>query len=53
MHKKCSGVKGKLVEGLKFTFTVCVKGGLDDPVVEKEIVLGTAVKLNCVDKFVL
>ena len=51
VHKKCSGVKGKLVEGFKFTCPVCVKGGHDDPVVEKEVVLGEAGRLQCVDKF--
>jgi hypothetical protein len=50
-HKPCSGIKGKLVEGLKFTCSVCVKGGHVDPVVEKEVVLGEAGKLQCVDKF--
>ena len=51
MHKKCSGVKSKLVEGVKFTCPVCVKGGHDDPLAEKEVVLGEAGKLQCVDKF--
>ena len=50
MHKKCSGVKSKLVEGVKFTCSVCVKGGHDDPLGQKEVVLGEASKL-CVDKF--
>ena len=51
VHKKCSGVKGKLVEGVKFTCPVCVKGGHVDPLAEKEVVLGEAGKLQCVDKF--
>ena len=44
-------VEGKLVEGLKFSCPVCVKGGHDDPVVEKEVVLAEASKLQCVHKF--
>src|SRR5277367_6062151 len=28
VHKKCSGVKGKLKLDMKFTYSVCVKGGL-------------------------
>ena len=51
VHKKCSGVKGKLVEGVKFTCPVCVKGGHDDPLAEKEVVMDEAGKLQCVDKF--
>jgi Reverse transcriptase (RNA-dependent DNA polymerase) len=51
VHKKCSGVKGKLVTGVKFTCPVCVRGGHGDLVEDKELALGDAGNLQCVDKF--
>jgi hypothetical protein len=51
VHKKCSGVKGKLKADVKFTCPVCVRGGPSNPVVEKEVLLGEAGSLQCVDKF--
>ena len=39
------------MEGVKFTCPVCVKGGHVDLLAEKEVVLGEAGKLQCVDKF--
>ena len=51
VHRKCSGVKGKLKADVKFTCPVCVRGGPSNPVVEKEVLLGEAGSLQCVDKF--
>jgi hypothetical protein len=51
VHKKCSGVKGKLKFDVKFTCSVCVEGGRRDCMQEKEVSLGIAGSLECVDKF--
>jgi hypothetical protein len=51
VHKKCSGVKGKLKLDVKFTCSVCVKGGRRDSMLVKEVSLGVAGSLECVDEF--
>ena len=51
MHKKCSGVKGRLTDGVKLICPVCVKGGHSSVVEDKEVSLGEAGSLECVDKF--
>src|SRR5579863_5536190 len=51
VHKKCSGVKGRLTDGIKLICPVCVKGGHSSAVEDKEVLLGEAGSLECVDKF--
>jgi hypothetical protein len=51
VHKKCSGVKGKLKLDVKFTCLVCVEGGCRDCSQEKKVSLGGAGSPEGVDKF--
>ena len=51
VHKKCSGVKGRLKDDVKFTCSVCIRGGHSDTKQEKEVLLGVVGSLECVDKF--
>jgi hypothetical protein len=51
VHKKCSGVKGRLKAVGQFTCPMCVTGGHQDVVQEKEVLLGDAGSLECVAKF--
>jgi len=53
IHKKCSGIKGKLKEGMGYRCPVCEGKGqskVDDKVVV-ELQLGQSDKLECVKKF--
>ena len=53
VHKKCSGLKGRLKADVMFTCSVCVSGVCiaTVQVKEKEVSLGDAGSLECVDKF--
>jgi hypothetical protein len=51
VHKKCSGVKGRLKADSQFTCPMCVSGGHKDAVQEKEVLLGDEGGLECLAKF--
>jgi hypothetical protein len=51
IHKRCSGIKGKLQDTLAFRCRNCVGGGPVQELLLKEIGLGRSDKLECVDRF--
>ena len=53
VHKKCSGISGKLKSGVDFHCRRCLEGekGLFQSVLLKEVMIEPNVKLKCVPKF--
>ena len=53
VHKKCSGISGKLKSNVDFHCRRCLEGenGLFQSVLLKEVVIEPNVKLECVPKF--
>ena len=53
VHKRCSGISGKLKSNVDFHCRRCLEGehGLFQSVLVKEVVIETNVKLECVPKF--
>src|SRR5206468_9226848 len=51
VHKKCSGVKGRLKASENFSCLVCVSGGHSNTGQDREVLLGEAGRLECVDSF--
>jgi hypothetical protein len=51
IHKKCSGISGKLKDIPDYRCRVCIDGIQADVDVIKEVDLGSNEKLECVDKF--
>jgi hypothetical protein len=51
IHKKCTGVKGRLKAGVNFCCSVCASGGHINVLQEHEVLLDDADSLECVDKF--
>ena len=53
VHKRCSGISGKLKSNVDFHYRRCLEGehGLFQSVLLKEVVIEPNVKLECVPKF--
>ena len=51
MHKKCSGVKGKLKPNQNFQCPVCTGRVANSTVEDKVLLLHNAGQLDCVDRF--
>ena len=51
VHKKCSGIKGKLKSNVGFRCKRCLEEGLVGTVLQREVEIEPNVKLECVPKF--
>jgi hypothetical protein len=51
IHKRCSGVLGRLLDGSDYRCKRCISGNSAQLEVLKEISLGSGKKLECVEKF--
>jgi hypothetical protein len=51
VHRKCSGLKGRLRSDDRYRCPTCVSGVLDKPVEQKHVLLDDGGQLECVDRF--
>ena len=51
VHKRCSGISGRLKSNADFHYRRCLEGNHVKPVLLKEVVIEPNVKLECVPKF--
>ena len=51
VHKRCSGISGKLMSNVDFHCRRCLEGNHVQSVLLKEVVIEPNVKLECVPKF--